>query len=162
VLGRKTLSPLASTAVYEARTIARHMVDPTHEQRPVVTPAVVVIGDLHVGSVGVSEHSGAKFGIGTWGVSGKALDRSRYYPGAEDLHLRLVGDQEGNIVGAQAVGLRDVKERMNLMALVISEDIEAERLVDVERAYSPPVQLLIDPLMELLEVFIGVKEDMRD
>lgn len=162
VLGRKTLSPLASTAVYEARTIARHLVDPSHELRPVVAPAVVVIGDLHVGSVGISEHSGAQFGIGTWGVSGKALDRSRYYPGAVDIHLRLVGDQEGKIVGAQAVGLRDVKERMNLMALVISEDIGAERLVEVERAYSPPVQLLIDPLMELLEVFIDVKDEIRD
>jgi NADH oxidase (H2O2-forming) len=162
VLGRSTLSPLASTALYEARTVSRHLVDPDHQHRPVVAPAVVVIGDLHVGCVGLTHHGGEYLGLGTWGLSAKGLDRSRYFPGAEDIHLRLVGDPSGNIVGAQAVGKRDVKERMNLMALVISEGIPAERLVDVERAYSPPVQLLADPLLGLLEDFIEAKASLSD
>ncbi|UCC93470.1 MAG: FAD-dependent oxidoreductase, partial [Thermoplasmata archaeon] len=59
VLARKTLSPLASTALYQARTVSRHLVDPGYQHRPVVAPAVVVVGDLHVGSVGVTEHGGA-------------------------------------------------------------------------------------------------------
>ncbi len=157
LLGRATLSPLASTAVYEARSIARHLLDPTYEHRPVVAPAVVVVGDLHVGSVGVTQDAGAQMGLDTWGVSERGLDRSHYFPGAGDIHLRLVGDGSGRIVGAQAVGRRDVKERVNLMALVISEGITAERLVEVERAYSPPVQLLADPLLGLLERFIETK-----
>ncbi len=157
LLGRATLSPLASTAVYEARSIARHLLDPTYEHRPVVAPAVVVVGDLHVGSVGVTQDAGAQMGLDTWGVSERGLDRSHYFPGAGDIHLRLVGDGSGRIVGAQAVGRRDVKERINLMALVISEGIPAERLVEVERAYSPPVQLLADPLLGLLERFIETK-----
>ncbi len=160
VLGRKTLSPLASTALYQARTVSKHLVDPSHVHRPVVAPAVVVIGDLHVGGVGITQHRGEYMGFGTWGLSTKGLDMSRYFPGADDIHLRLVGDQSGRIVGAQAVGRRDVKERMNLMALVVSEEIPAERLVDVERAYSPPVQLLADPLVGLLEEFIDVKRGM--
>jgi NADH oxidase (H2O2-forming) len=162
VLGRKTLSPLASAALYQARSVARHLVHPEHEHRSVVSPAVVVIGGLHVGNVGLTQHGGEYLGLGTWGLSAKGLDRSRYYPGAEDIHLRLVGDQAGNIVGAQAVGRRDVKERMNLMALVISEGIPAERLVEVERAYSPPVQLLADPLLGLLDEFVEAKKGMSD
>lgn len=160
VLARATLSPLASTAMYEARTIARHLLDPEEVHRPVVAPAVVVVGDLHVGSVGVTQHGGAQMGLDTWGVSGRGLDRSGYFPGAEDIHLRLVGDASGRIVGAQVVGRRDVKERVNLMALAISEGIPPERLVEVERAYSPPVQLLEDPLMGLLERFIETKDAM--
>jgi NADH oxidase (H2O2-forming) len=162
IVERKTLSPLASTALYGARTIARHLVDPAHEHEYCVNPAVVVVGDLRVGSVGITQHAGEYMGLGMWGLSTKGLDRSRYFPGADDIHLRLVGDQEGNIVGAQAVGRRDVKERMNLMALVISEGIPAENLVEVERAYSPPVQLLADPLMGLLEEFIEVKAGLSD
>ncbi len=162
VLGRPTLSPLASTALYQARTVSKHLVDPTYAHRPVVAPVVVVIGGLHVGGVGLTQHGGEVMGLGTWGLSTSGMDRSRYFPGAEGIHLRLVGDQEGNIVGAQAVGRRDVKERMNLMALVISEGIPAMRLVDVERAYSPPVQLLADPLLGLLEEFITVIERMVD
>lgn len=161
VLGRKTLSPLASTALYQARTISKHLVDPSYEHRPVVAPAVVVIGDLHVGGVGLTEHGGEQFGLGTWGLSAKGTDRSRYFPGAEEIYLRMVGDHEGRIVGAQALGKRDVKERMNLMAVVISEGIPAERLVDVERAYSPPVQLLADPLLGLLERFIEAKDSLN-
>ena len=162
VLGRKTLNPLASAALYEARIVSKHLLDPAYEHRCVAGPAVVVIGDLHVGSVGVTEHGGAHFGLGTWGLSTKGLDRSRYFPGAEDLHLRLVGDQDGRIAGAQVIGKRDVKERVNLMGLVICEGIPAERLVDVERAYSPPVQLLADPLLGLLEEFIKAKDAMND
>jgi NADH oxidase (H2O2-forming) len=160
VLGRKTLSPLASTALYQARTVSKHLVDPGYSHRPVVAPAVVVIGDLRVGGVGITEHGGDAIGLGTWGLSTKGRDRSRYFPGAQDLHVRLVGDPSGRIVGAQAVGMSDVKERMNLMGLVISEGIPAERVVDVERAYSPPVQLLADPLLDLLEDFIKVKEKL--
>jgi NADH oxidase (H2O2-forming) len=101
-------------------------------------------------------------GLGTWGLSAKGLDRSRYFPGADYIHLSLVGDPGGNIVGAQVVGRRDVKERINLLALVISQGIPAERLVEVERAYSPPVQLLADPLLGLLEEFIEAAENMSD
>jgi len=162
ILGRRTLSPLASTAFYEARTIARHLVDPSYEHRPVVAPAVVVIGGLHVGGVGVTESGGSHFGLETWGVSASGIDRSRYYPGAETVHLRLVGDAEGRIIGAQAVAITGVNERMNLFALVISEEIPAHRLVDVERAFSPPVQLLADPMVGLLDEFIEVSNALRD
>jgi NADH oxidase (H2O2-forming) len=162
VTGRRALSPLASSALYEGRSISKHLVDPDYVHRPVVAPAVVVIGDLHVGGVGVTEVGGAHMGMDTWGVDGKGLDRSRYFPGAEEIHLRVVGDRDGRIVGAQAVGRRDVKERMNLMALVISEGIPAERLVEVERAYSPPVQLLADPLLGVLEEFIEISAGLED
>jgi NADH oxidase (H2O2-forming) len=161
VTGRKTLSPLASTALYGARSIARHLLDPTHHHRPVVAPAVVVIGDLHVGSVGLTTHAAGVAGLEPWGITGRDVDRSRYFPDARDIMLRLVADQEGRIVGAQAVGSRDVKERMNLMAVVISEGIPAERLVDIERAYSPPVQLLQDPLLPLLEELIDASRALR-
>ncbi len=154
VTGRRTLSPLASTALYAARSIARHLLDPTHRHRPVVAPAVVAIGDLHVGSVGLTTHAADVAELGPWGLTGVGLDRSRYFPGARDIMLRLVADQEGRVVGAQAVGSRDVKERMNLMAVIISEGIPAERLVDIERAYSPPLQLLQDPLLPLLEELV--------
>jgi NADH oxidase (H2O2-forming) len=162
VLGRKTLSPLASTAVYEARTISKHLVDPSYAHRPVVAPAVVVIGELHVGSVGLTEQGAEHSGIGSWGIGASGLDRSRYFPGTERFHIRLVGDGDGNLIGAQAVGMRDIKERINLMALVISEGIAPERLVEVERAFSPPVQLLVDPLMGLLEEFIDLAAALED
>jgi NADH oxidase (H2O2-forming) len=160
VMGRRTLSPLASTAVYEARTVSRHLVDPSTEHPPVVAPAVVVLAGLQVGSVGMTANGATHAGLDGWGVDTKGLDRSRYYPGASDIHLRLVGDGDGRIIGAQAVGAQNVAERMNLLALAISEGIPAERLVEVERAYSPPVQLLLDPMMYLLDKFIEVAKDL--
>ena len=159
--GRGTLSPLASTAVLGARTVAMHLLDPSQRLRPVVTPAVVVIGDLQAGSVGLTEQAALDHGMEAWAVSGRGLDRSRYFPGASELHLLIVGDAQGRIIGAQAVGRRDVKERVNLMALVISEGIPAERLMAMERAYSPPVQLLVDPVVELLEEFLARVHELK-
>ena len=162
VTGRRTLSPLASTAVYEARTISRHLVDPLYEHPPVVAPAVVVIADLQVGSVGMTAHGAGHASMEAWGVDTNGLDRSRYFPGANEIHLRLVGDSDGRIIGAQAIGSHNVGERMNLMALAISEGIPADRLVEVERAYSPPVQLLLDPMMFLLDRFIEEARGLKD
>jgi NADH oxidase (H2O2-forming) len=158
ITGQPTLSPLASTALYEARSVALHLLDGRHEHRPVVAPAVVVVGDLHAGGVGLTSHAAERAGLGPWSVAAKDWDRSRYYPGARELHVKLVGDRDGRIVGAQALGYTDVKERMNLLGLAISEGIPAERLADVERAYSPAVQLLHDPLLTALERFL---EDAR-
>lgn len=155
ITGSPTLSPLASTALYEARSVALHLLDGRYAHRPVVAPAVVVVGDLHAGGVGLTTHAAERAGLGPWSVSAKDWDRSRYYPGAKELHVKLVGDRDGRIVGAQALGHTDVKERMNLLGLAISEAIPAERLAEVERAFSPAVQLLHDPLLTALERFIG-------
>ncbi len=152
--GRPTLSPLASTALYEARSVALHLLDGRHEHRPVVAPAVVVVGGLQAGGVGLTTHAADRAGLGPWSVTSKGLDRSRYFPGAGELQVRLVGDRNGRIVGAQAVGPRDVKERMNLLAVAISMGVPAEELADVERAYSPPLQLLADPMLGALELFV--------
>jgi len=155
VTGRPTLSPLASTALYEARSVALHLLDGAHEHRPVVSPAVVVVGGVHAGSVGLTTHAAEGAGLGPWAVTVRDLDRSRYFPGAGELHLKLVGDSGGRLVGAQCVGPRDVKERMNLLAVAISEGMAPERLADVERAFSPAVQLLQDPMLTALDEFVA-------
>jgi NADPH-dependent 2,4-dienoyl-CoA reductase/sulfur reductase-like enzyme len=160
VTGQPTLSPLASTALYEARSVALHLLDGVHEHRPVVSPAVVVVGGVHAGSVGLTTHAAEQAGLGPWSVAVKDLDRSRYFPGAGELHLKLVGDSGGRLVGAQCVGPRDVKERMNLLAVAISEGMPAERLADVERAFSPAVQLLQDPMLTALDEFVARARDL--
>ena len=161
VTGRPTLSPLASTALYEARSVALHLLDGVHEHRPVVSPAVVVVGGLHAGSVGLTASAAGRAGLGPWAVTVKDLDRSRYFPGAGELRLRLVGDSGGRLVGAQCVGPRDVKERMNLLAVAISEGLAAERLADVERAFSPAVQLLQDPMLTALDEFVETARGLK-
>ena len=155
VTGQPTLSPLASTALYEARSVALHLLDGSHEHRAVVSPAVVVVGGVHAGSVGLTTHAAERAGLDPWAVTVKDLDRSRYFPGAGELHLKLIGDSGGRLVGAQCVGPRDVKERMNLLAVAISEGTPAERLADVERAFSPAVQLLQDPMLTALDEFVA-------
>ena len=154
VTGLPTLSPLASTALYQARSVALHLMDGRHAHRPVVAPAVVVVGGLHAGCVGLTARAAEGAGMAPWSVTAKGLDRSRYFPGALELHVGLVGDRDGRIVGAQAVGPRDVKERMNLLAVAISQGIGAGELADIERAYSPPLQLLADPMLGALEQFV--------
>ena len=154
VTGRPTLSPLASTALYQARSVALHLLDGRHEHRPVVAPAVVVVGGLHAGGVGLTSRAAERAGLGPWSVTSKGSDRSRYFPGAGELWVRLVGDRDGRIVGAQAVGPRDVKERMNLLAVAISMGIPPGELAEIERAYSPPLQLLADPMLGALEQFV--------
>ena len=78
--------------------------------------------------------------IGT--VSVHSPNHAAYYPGSSLVHLDLTFNRRtGQILGAQAVGEKDVEKRIDVISAYIHMHGTVTDLVQAELCYSPPVRL---------------------
>jgi rhodanese-related sulfurtransferase len=70
-----------------------------------------------------------------------------YYPGASQIHLKLVFcPTSGKIYGAQAVGNDGVDKRIDVIATAIQGSLTVHDLSELELCYAPPVGSAKDPV----------------
>ncbi len=70
-----------------------------------------------------------------------------YYPGATQLHMKLVVDAETDaILGAQIVGKDGVDKRIDVIATAMRAGLKARDLADLELAYAPQFGSAKDPI----------------
>ncbi|MGM9903799.1 MAG: DsrE/DsrF/DrsH-like family protein [Enterococcus sp.] len=69
-----------------------------------------------------------------------------YYPDASPIHLKLLFDQNGKILGAQAVGIEGVEKRIDVIATAMKFGATADQLAAIELAYAPPYSSAKDPV----------------
>lgn len=82
-----------------------------------------------------------------------------YYPGAEQMALKLLVDADTDeILGAQAVGREGVDKRIDVIATAMAGGLRASELADLELAYAPQFGSAKDPVNML--GFIA--ENLRD
>jgi NADPH-dependent 2,4-dienoyl-CoA reductase/sulfur reductase-like enzyme len=63
-----------------------------------------------------------------------------YYPGAKQVHLKLIFDPSGGkIYGAQAVGQDGIEKRIDVIATAIQGNMTVDDLAELELCYAPPV-----------------------
>jgi NADPH-dependent 2,4-dienoyl-CoA reductase/sulfur reductase-like enzyme/rhodanese-related sulfurtransferase len=63
-----------------------------------------------------------------------------YYPGAKQVHLKLIFDPKGGkIFGAQAVGEDGVEKRIDVIATAMQGNLTVDDLAELELCYAPPV-----------------------
>jgi NADPH-dependent 2,4-dienoyl-CoA reductase/sulfur reductase-like enzyme/rhodanese-related sulfurtransferase len=63
-----------------------------------------------------------------------------YYPGAKQVHLKLIFDPSGGkIYGAQAVGEDGVEKRIDVIATAMQGHMTVDDLAELELCYAPPV-----------------------
>ena len=143
------VSALASTAALQGRIVAKNISDGDAKLDGYLSPAITVIADLHVGSVGLTSHSAGRFGIDSEIGKTSGLTRSRYYPDRKQIHIKLLA-HEGRLIGAQIISEEDVKDRINTITLAIQNKMTIDKLLYTERCFTPPLSLLTDPFIRSL------------
>ena len=146
------VSALASTAALQGRIVAENISGGEAGLDGYLSPAITVIADMHVGSVGLTSHAAKLFDIATEIGKVSGLTRSRYYPDRKQIHIKLLA-HEGRLIGAQIISEEDVKERINTIALAIQNKMTIDELLYTERCFTPPLSLLTDPFIRALESF---------
>jgi NADH oxidase (H2O2-forming) len=146
------VSALASTAALQARIVADNICGGDAEVDGYLSPAITVIGNLHVGSVGLTSHLAMQYGITTKIGKASGLTRSRYYPDNKNIHIKLLV-HDRRLMGAQIISEEDVKERINAITLAIQNGMTMDELLYTERCFTPPLSLLADPLIRAIESF---------
>ncbi len=145
ITGDPMLSQVASTARRMAGAITRNLTAEPVEFGPILNPWIAVIGDLQVGSVGITSKKAMnkKMKIITGMATGST--RADYYPGGSKLFIKLIFNDR-YLAGAQIIGGEGVKERTDALTLAIRKRTTVDELVDIETCYAPPVSMLIDPV----------------
>ena len=70
-----------------------------------------------------------------------------YYPGAAQIHFKLIFDpKSGKIFGAQAVGRDGVDKRIDVLATAMQGNMTVDDLAQLELCYAPPVGSAKDPV----------------
>jgi len=70
-----------------------------------------------------------------------------YYPGAEEMHLKLVFERpSGRVLGAQAVGKAGVEKRIDVISMAIQMGATVFDLEEAELCYAPAYGAAKDPV----------------
>ncbi|AEX77109.1 putative oxidase [Corynebacterium diphtheriae HC02] len=109
--------------------------------------AIVGVFGLAAASVGWSEKRAVAAGKNIRVIHTHPASHAGYYPGAAQLHLKLVVDADTDaILGAQAVGEDGADKRIDVIATTMRAGLSATDLADLELAYSPQYGSAKDPV----------------
>jgi NADH oxidase (H2O2-forming) len=114
---------------------------------PVYVPWGMVGGQVQIGGASFGEHLAAALGIPH--VVGRAtgVSRARYYPGAQQITVKLLAEPgSGRVIGGQMVGGEGVKERADFLAFAMRKGATLEDVAWMENVYSPPIGALYEPM----------------
>jgi rhodanese-related sulfurtransferase len=146
--GQDTVLPLAGPANREGRVAAESIAGrPTHFRGVQATAVVGVLG-MAVASTGASEKGLRRDGVaGFQKVYLHPGHHAGYYPGAQQIHLKLLFSAvDGRILGAQALGFEGVEKRIDVIATAIQFGGTVSDLAEAELCYAPQFGAAKDPV----------------
>jgi NADPH-dependent 2,4-dienoyl-CoA reductase/sulfur reductase-like enzyme/rhodanese-related sulfurtransferase len=109
--------------------------------------AILRLFDLTAACTGASETLLRQAGIAYTAIYLHPGSHAGYFPGAEQIALKLLFDPEdGDILGAQAVGRDGVDKRIDVIATAMYARLSVDDLTEIELAYAPPFGSAKDPV----------------
>lgn len=154
------LVPLAQTANRHGRLVADVIAGRVSAAAlSTMGTAIVGVFDLTVALVGWNERRLRAAGRAFEAISTHPFNHATYYPGAEQMSLKLLVDPDSfEILGAQAVGGAGVDKRIDVIATAMRAGLAAHELADLELAYSPQYGAAKDPINMLGFIADNVRE----
>ncbi len=147
VMDRSLVLPLAGPANRQGRVAADSICGREVAFRGVQGTSVCGLFDMTVASTGVSEKTLRKLGCEDFHtVYLHPGDHVGYYPGASAIHMKLLFDDDGRVLGAQAVGQAGVEKRIDVIAMAIQLGGKVYDLEEAELCYAPQFGAAKDPV----------------
>ncbi|MCM5552898.1 FAD-dependent oxidoreductase [Pleomorphomonas sp. NRK KF1] len=150
VSGKLALVPLAGPANRQARIVADNMLatDPAAYKtyRGAMGTAILKVFDLAAACTGLNEATAKALGIPHRASITHSGSHASYYPGSQQISLKLIYGLDGRVLGAQAIGIDGADKRIDVIATAIKAGMTVEDLADLELAYAPPFGSAKDPV----------------
>lgn len=147
VSGKSAMIPLAGPANKQGRIVANNIAGNKEKYQGTLGTAVAKVFDYTVAATGNNEKTLKRLGLDYEVLHIHPSDHASYYPNASQISIKLVfHPQTGKIYGAQAVGLRGVEKRIDVLATAMRGGLGVEDLTDLELAYAPPYSSAKDPV----------------
>ena len=147
VTGEPTQVPLAGPANRQGRIAADNIFGRSVKYRGTQGTAIVKVFDRTAAMTGASEKTLRRANRPYRKVYVHPTHHAGYYPGAEQMTLKLLFDPAtGRVLGAQAVGGTGVDKRIDVLAVAIQAGMSVFDLEEMELAYSPQYGSAKDPI----------------
>ena len=143
--GKPVPNNLGTAAERQGLVAAFNMSGEKQELRPALNSTIIRLGDIEVGRVGITTALAEKFGLKVKSAKFTGAHLPEYYPGGEDITVKLLSDEKGLLVGAQFAGA-GVLERIEALTFGMQKGMTAEELAFAEMPYTPPLCPTIDPI----------------
>lgn len=149
ITGLRRPITLAGPANRAGRLVADDILRPAIA-RPIPQPcgtAIVRAGGLTAALTGANRATLLAQGIAHHTVHLHPTQHASYFPGACPVHLVVhFREDDGLLLGAQAVGTDGVDKRIDVLATALRNRMTVADLIDLDLAYSPPYGNAKDPV----------------
>jgi len=148
ITGELCLVPLAGPANRQGRIAADVICGRPAKFRGVQATAVCGVFGLTVAMTGVSEKRLLQAKNTDYAaVYLHPNDHASYYPGANEMHLKLIFRRsDGVVLGAQGVGCQGVERRIDVISFAIQKGSTVFDLEEAELCYAPQFGMAKDPV----------------
>lgn len=144
--GNKTAIPLAGPANKQGRIAADNICRINSIYKGTQGTSVIKVFDLTCASTGNNERILKNNNLNYNVIYVHPQSHASYYPGASPIALKLIYDNKGTILGAQAIGYEGVDKRIDDIAAVIRLGGKIHNLTELELCYAPPYSSAKDPV----------------
>ncbi|WP_306299328.1 FAD-dependent oxidoreductase [Paenibacillus sp. MY03] len=146
VLGNQTAIPLAGPANKQGRIAADNIAGLTSQYHGTQGTSILKIFGMTAAATGVNVRTLKQNGQTPHVAFVHPPSHATYYPGASSITLKLIFNDEGRILGAQAFGKEGVDKRIDVIATVMRLKGTVQDLSELELSYAPPFSSAKDPV----------------
>ncbi|MGF1900165.1 CoA-disulfide reductase [Aliivibrio sifiae] len=146
-LDKPVYLPLATTANKQARMMADKLSGKETYLTGFLGSSSLKVLDYELASTGVSEWLAKQhhLSVNTSVINDK--NQTDYYPGQEDIKIKLVYHPESNVLlGGEVVGKKGAVGRLNALAVAITAKMTTQQLCYLDFSYAPPFARTWDAL----------------
>lgn len=163
ISGQSCFVPLAWPANRQGRIVADTISGKPTVYKGTLGTAIAKVFDLTAATTGNNEKMLKRSGKAYEVVHIHPSSHAGYYPGATPLALKLLFSPEnGEILGAQAVGARGADKRIDVLATAIKGGLTIYDLPELELSYAPPYSSAKDPVNMLGYVAQNMQDGTLD
>ena len=131
--------PLATSANKLGRIVGENLAGGQEVFEGTLGSSCIKLLDLEAGRTGLSEEEAKKLGIDYKTVFITDKNQTDYYPGQEDLSIKLIYKKDTKVLlGGQVVGQKDAVQRTNVLAAAIYAKMTTKQLGMLDLCYAPP------------------------
>jgi NADPH-dependent 2,4-dienoyl-CoA reductase/sulfur reductase-like enzyme/peroxiredoxin family protein/TusA-related sulfurtransferase/rhodanese-related sulfurtransferase len=146
VLPGEYLAPLAGPANRQGRVAAENICGRNTEYKSTQGTSIVKVFDMVAGGTGATEKQLKATGVAYNKIHIHPSGHAGYYPGTSTMHIKVLFDDAGKILGAQACGFDGVDKRLDVFATALRAGLTVQGLQELELSYAPPFGSAKDPV----------------
>lgn len=148
ITGQAIWQPLGDIANLQGRVAGENAAGGDARFPGVFGTAIFKTFELNVGMTGLTETAARAAGFDVISAVIFSRDKARYYPGAQELKVKLVAKaNDGRLLGAQVIGTGAVDKSIDIAATALLGGLSCFDLENADLAYAPPFSPVLSPMI---------------